>query len=94
MNRFFELPCELKRYIYEYDDTFKEKHKDSIALLNFLYDSYDEKIVYAVIPDNDDEEVEIATYIPVKKIAKYNEYVLNYCKRKRTLRSYKSLVKQ
>lgn len=93
MNRFFQLPCELKRYIYDYDDTYKEKHKDSIDLLNFLYESYDEKILYVSSSDNIDD-IQFSTYIPIKKIAKYNEYVLNYCKRKKTLRSYKSLVKQ
>jgi len=92
MERFFRLPYELKRYIYEYDNTYKEKYKESITLLNFLYDAYDEKIIYAIIPDDDDDDVQICSIIPVKKIPEYNQYILNYCNRKKTLRSYKSLI--
>ena len=84
---FSRLPEELLRIIYDYDDTYFIFYKECINELKFLQKAFPIKL-HMILYDN--QEIRINTYIPLSKINKLNKFIFDYCKRKKSLRNYKS----
>tara|TARA_B100001287_G_scaffold235848_1_gene208145 strand:+ start:14153 stop:14422 length:270 start_codon:yes stop_codon:yes gene_type:complete len=80
------LPSELQRIVFEYDDTYKIKFKTCIDQLNFLYRTFPIKINMII---SSYQTFNVIAVTPVKKIPELNRFILDYCNRKKTLRSFK-----
>ena len=89
------LPEEIVRLIYEYDDTYKTFFTNCVEELKMLYNGFDEKHNYTFIhtDENGVINIEVLQHIPIRRLVKYYKYIFEYCKRKRTLRSYKKKYK-
>jgi len=83
------LPWELQRIVYEYDDTYREKFKECIEQLKFLYRTFPIKVNMII---SSHQTIQVIAVTPVKKIPELNRFIFDYCKRKRSLRSYKKNI--
>lgn len=80
------LPWELQHIIYEYDDTYKQKFKNCIRQLNFLFRTFPIKL-NTIFSSN--QTFHVLTTTPVKKLHELNKFILEYCNRRKSLRSFK-----
>ena len=84
------LPEELLRIIFEYDNTYSIFYQKCIDELKYLYKTFSFKR-HMFLHNN--YGFHMFTYIPLNKLNNYNNYVLDYNKRKQSLRSYKNYKK-
>ena len=84
---FTSLPQDVKRIIYEYDDTYVKFFQSCIKEIEFLQNTFPIKL-HSIITDNDD--VRVISTVPTSKINKLNTFIFDYCKRKKSLRSYRN----
>ena len=84
---FYRLPQELLRMIYDYDNTYFIFYKKCINELKFLQKTFPIKLHMIIY---DDQEIKINSYTPLNKLNKLNNFIFDYCNRKKSLRNYKS----
>ena len=83
------LPDEIQRIIYDYDNTYQERFKVCIQQLDYLYRIFPIK-VNMIVTKND--IVTVYRQTPVRKIPVLNRFILDYCNRKRSLRSFSKIT--
>ena len=91
MNYLYKLPEELIRLIYEYDDTYSVFYKKCVNELTFLRKSY--PVQFTQIFFHIDSIV-VTKFISLSKLPDYRKFIYDYCNRKRTLRSYKHVLRK
>lgn len=82
-----KLPYELQREIYDYDNTYIEKFKSCITELQFLIRTFPIQVDLIIY---DQQNFYFSRNVPLHRLKEFREFIYSYCKRKRSLRSYKN----
>lgn len=91
MKYLYNLPYELLRKVYEYDDTYISLFENCVNELKYLQNSYPIQLSRVFYYS---EHVFVQKSIRLSQLPNYRRFIFDYCKRKKSLRSYKKILSE
>lgn len=90
MNHLYNLPYELVREIYEYDNTYRVFFNNCINELKYLQKTYPIQLTRV---NYYSQNIYSGKIISVYNLPNYKRFIFDYCNRKKSLRSYKNRLR-
>jgi hypothetical protein len=89
MYNLYNLPYELLRKIYEYDNTYILLFENCVNELKYLQKSYPIQLSRVFYYS---QHIYVERTIRISQLANYRRFIFDYCNRKKSLRSYKKFL--